>query len=72
MQALTPGRPVPADIRIAVGTLPGRRAKEHASQGPSVGIAGQILEVFPDRTAVAQIVMAVKQALEEGAPEAPR
>jgi len=67
MKTLATGRGIPADIRIPVGTLPSRRPKEHASQGPGLTVTHQILEVFPDRTEVAQIVMPVQQAFKEGA-----
>jgi hypothetical protein len=67
MQALATRSGVRADRLIPVGTLPSRRAKEHASQGPSLAIPHQILEVFPHRTTVTQIVMPVQQVLKEGA-----
>jgi hypothetical protein len=72
MQAWATRSGVPADILIPVGTLPSRRAKEHASQGPSLAVAHQILKVFPHRTAVTQIVVPVQQVFKERTRGSPR
>ena len=53
MQVLGSPWAVPTDIVVPGGTLPSRRAKEQASQRPSLGVADQILQVFPDAAAVA-------------------
>src|SRR6266705_799935 len=67
MKALAAGSGVPADILVPVGTLPSRRAEEHASQRLSVAVAHQILQVLAHWAAVTQIVMPMKQVFKKGA-----
>lgn len=64
MKVLRSHRPRPTNVIVPCRTLPSRRTKEPTSQGTTFGIPDQVLQIFPDRTLVAQIMMLVQQRIE--------
>jgi hypothetical protein len=67
VQAALKGGGVHADVLIACPTLPRRRSEQDAGQGTPRQVLHQVLQVFSNRTEVAQVVMPIKQRVEQGA-----
>src|SRR5512136_80733 len=57
--------PTPAQPLVPRGHLPGRRTKQQTSQRPAFTVARQVLEVLADAIAMAQIMIALQQELEQ-------
>ena len=52
---------------VPVCALPGGSAKEHTSQRTPLDVRDQVLKIFTDSAAVAQVMVLVEQRIEEGA-----
>ena len=61
------GGSIPADVLIARLALPGWRSKQDTGQRTSLPVADQRLEVFPDRSTMTEVMVAVQQGRKQGA-----
>ena len=64
-QVRLPRAAIPSDPCVARRALPRRRAKQRAAHRPSRAVAHQIPDVLAHRVAVAQVVIAAQQAVEQ-------
>ena len=64
-QVRLPRAAIPSDPCVARRALPRRRAKQRAAHRPSRTVAHQIPDVLAHRVAVAQVVIAAQQAVEQ-------
>ena len=61
------GGGIPADVLIPRFTLPGRCSKQDTGQRTPQPVAHQILEIFPNRSAMAQIMVTLEQVRKQSA-----
>jgi hypothetical protein len=64
-QAALPGGRVPTDKFVTRAALPGGGPKQGASHRSALALAHQIAQVFPDGTAVTQVMVMMEQRVEE-------
>jgi hypothetical protein len=60
-QGLAPLSHRPTDELVASGHLPGSGSENHHRQLSTVGIPGQILHIFSDRTGKASVMVALQE-----------
>src|SRR6478609_5533261 len=67
MKVLRAPPAVPTDVVVPDRTLPGGGAKKHTGQRTGLSVTNEVLEVFPNAAAVTEIMVLMKERIEEGA-----